>query len=135
MKLLLDTHVIIWALTNDPRLSEKARHLISSEDHIICISVASLWEVAIKNQKKPEKCPYHENSLFDYCIQAGYEALPILPSHVKALRGLQLHPNRAPANLDPFDRLLLAQAKAENCLFLTHDHNFSNYQEDCLCLV
>ena len=54
MRILLDTHVIIWALTEDPRLSGAARDLIASPDNIILFSVASLWEIAIKNQKNPE---------------------------------------------------------------------------------
>ena len=57
MKLLLDTHIMIWALTDDPRLSQSARNLLSSPENIILFSMASLWEIAIKNQKAPEKCP------------------------------------------------------------------------------
>ena len=66
MKLLLDTHMILWALTNDPQLSCKAREMISDPENVICCSTVSLWEIAIKNQKSPEKCPYHEKKILEY---------------------------------------------------------------------
>ena len=134
MKILLDTHIIIWALTNDPRLSASARPMILAPENMICFSTVSLWEIAIKNQKSPEKCPYHEKEIMDYCIASGYEPMYLQPEHVLGIRGLQVREGRALSNLDPFDRILIAQAKAENCLLLTHDSNFENYREKCVIL-
>ncbi len=134
MKLLLDTHVIIWALTNDSRLPDRIRSMILDPDHMIYFSTVSLLEIAIKNQKSPEKCPYHEQNILDLCLEAGYIPMTILPSHIMEIRDLQIRPGRELSNLDPFDRLLIAQAKAENCFFLSHDRNFDNYQEKCIIL-
>ncbi len=134
MRILLDTHVIIWALTNDPRLPDGARGLIVSSDHSICFSVVSLWEIALKNQKSPAKCPYSEREILSFCIAAGYEPMNLLPAHVLAIRDLQLREGCVPDNLDPFDRLLIAQAKAEGCRLLSHDRNFVNYSEGCIAL-
>ena len=135
MKILLDTHVIIWALTDDPRLSEKARSVIDAPENIILYSAVSLWEIAIKNQKAPEKCPYHEKDIMRYCDAAGYLSLGMLPAHVPGVRELLVKEGRYLSNHDPFDRMLLAQAKAEGCEFLTHDAAFQNYDESCIALI
>lgn len=134
MKLLLDTHMIIWALTNDSRLPYAAREMIGSPDNIVFFSTASLWEIAVKNQKNPEKCPYIEKEIMQYCLESGFEPMTILPSHILAIRGLKVRPGRQLSNLDPFDRLLAAQAKAEGCRFITHDKNLENYDEKCISL-
>lgn len=135
MKLLPDTHMIIWALTNDPQLPCAAREMINSPDNIVFFSAVSLWEIAIKNQKNPEKCPYHEQDVLRYCMESGFEPMNILPSHVLAVRGLKVRPGRTLSNLDPFDRLLVAQAKAEDCVFLSRDRNLENYEERCVSLL
>ena len=132
MKLLLDTHMILWALTNDPQLSCKAREMISDPENVICCSTVSLREIAIKNQKCPEKCPYHEKKILEYCLAAGYEVIHILPSHILTIRNLRIRDGRTLSNLDPFDRLLIAQAKTEECVLLSHDRNFENYLEKCI---
>ena len=135
MKILLDTHVIIWALTQDERLSELAESIIASPENIVCFSVASLWEIAVKNQKKPDKCPYREDEVNKYCLLSGYEPINILPNHIMAVRNLQVSEGKELSNMDPFDRLLLAQAKAENCVLFTHDANFRNYDEKNIRMI
>ena len=135
MTLLLDTHVIIWALTNDPQLSMQARTLLSDPGNLVMVSAVSLWEIAMKNQKSPQLCPYHEKVILDYCEKAGYLMMDIKPEHILTLRSLRVKPSRMIMNHDPFDRLLIAQAKSENCKLLSHDRNFENYDEDCIYTV
>ena len=135
MKILLDTHVIIWALTEDPRLSDLAREMIASTENIILFSVASLWEIAIKNLKNPEKCPYRETDIENFCREAGYQPLNIQSHHVQAIRNLKVKEDRWLGNMDPFDRMLIAQAKSEGCRILSHDTCFENYDEKCICLI
>ena len=135
MNILLDTHVIIWALTNDPQLTDEARALIMDPENTVAISTASLWEIAVKNQKAPRLCPYHEKEILDYCLKAGYLVTDMKPKHVLALRSLQVKPDRIISNHDPFDRLLLAQAKAEGWTFLSHDRSFDNYDESCILKI
>lgn len=132
MKILLDTHVIIWAITDDPRLPEKIKGLISDPENIIFFSTASLWEIAVKNLKTPDKCPYHEKEIMEYCNQAGYVPLNIQPSHVLGVRNLQIMEGRYIGNYDPFDRILISQAKEEQCIILSHDSAFLNYNEKCI---
>lgn len=135
MTILLDTHVVLWALTNDPQLSERARAMIGDPGHMILVSAASLWEIAIKNQKAPRQCPYHEAEILKYCMDAGYLIMDIEPAHVLAVRTLKVKTDRTVANYDPFDRLLIAQAKSEGCILLSHDRNFENYDEDCIVMI
>lgn len=135
MKILLDTHVIIWTLTDDPRLSPEARDMILNPDNMICVSSASMWEIAIKNQKAPEKCPYQEIEIAEICLESGFEIIDIELSHILAIRDLQVRAGRKLSNMDPFDRILIAQAKTENCRLLSHDTNFENYAEKCIVRI
>ena len=135
MKLLLDTHMVIWALTNDPQLPYAAREMINSPENIVFFSAISLWEIAIKNQKSPEKCSWNEKEILDYSIASGFEPMNVLPAHILAIRSLKIRPDRVLSNLDPFDRLLVAQAKTEECRFLTHDRNLENYEEKHISIV
>ena len=132
MNILLDTHVIIWALTNDPRLTDEARALITDPENIVMISTVSLWEIAVKNQKAPRLCPYHEKEILEYCVKAGYLVADIKAKHVLEIRGLRTRPGAVLTNYDPFDRMLIAQAKSEKYMLLSHDRNFEYYGEDCI---
>lgn len=107
MKIMLDTHVIIWALTDDPRLSSEAREMILNPDNMICFSSASIWEIAIKNQKAPEKCPYIYDEIADICQKAGFEIIDIKLPHILAVKDLQVEAGRKLSNMDPFDRILM----------------------------
>ena len=135
MNILLDTHVIIWALTNDPRLTDEAKALIMDPENMVAVSTVSLWEIAVKNQKAPRLCPYHEKEIHDYCVKAGYPVLDIKAKHVSEIRGLRTKPGVVLTNHDPFDRMLIAQAKSEKFILLSHDRNFEYYGEDCIQLI
>lgn len=135
MKVLLDTHVIIWALTDSKLLSNEARNIISSRDNVIYCSTASLWEISIKNQKFPERFPWNEKVISQYCTEAGFEILGINPNHVEAIRTLRIQPDSSLVNYDPFDRMLISQAKSEGMKLISHDSNFENYAEECIIMI
>jgi PIN domain nuclease of toxin-antitoxin system len=121
MNFLLDTHVALWALSDDERLTKEARGLITNEDNRIFASVASMWEIAVKKALKPDRMLLSGKEFFHYCRQAGYELLPIREVHVLSLENLPaLHS-------DPFDRILIAQASAESLALLTHDSIMAKY--------
>jgi len=121
MNFLLDTHRALWALSDDERLTKEARGLITNEGNRIFVSVASMWEIAIKKALKPDKIPISGKEYLHYCGQAGYELLPIRETHVLSLENLPaLHS-------DPFDRILVAQASAESLMLLTHDSVIAKY--------
>ena len=135
MKLLMDTHIVIWALTDDRRLSENARTMIADEKNIVFYSAASLWEIVIKNMKAPEKCPYDEKSVEELCRESGFQLLDIKVPHIHGIRELKVKEGRVLQNQDPFDRILIAQAREEKMKLLSHDANFDNYDEKCICMV
>lgn len=121
MNLLLDTHIALWALTDDTRLTTTARHSIANPANRIFFSVASMWEVAIKHALKPDKLPISAVEFMHYCQQSGYDCLPVREQHIIALESLQRHHN------DPFDRLLIAQAQTEAMQLLSHDEALKDY--------
>ena len=91
MKLLLDTHIILWALDDNPKLSYQARNLIMDEKNSIYYSAASVWEVTIKYMAKPDRIHISGSKLSDLCREMGYQMLPISDIHVKALETLVYH--------------------------------------------
>lgn len=134
MNLLLDTHIAIWALNDDPALSAKARELILDPDNTIYYSTVSVWEVLLKHARRPESIPFTEKDFSDGCKEAGFVPLNLAEKHILAVSALN-RPVHCKVRSDPFDRLLLAQAKTENMSFLTHDALIPDYQEKCIIPV
>lgn len=134
MKLLLDTHVLLWTIAKDDLLPDNARVLIGNEENDIFFSLASVWEVAIKHASKPGKITFSEDDLLKYCIQSGFIMLPIEAKHIQAIKSLQRNAD-APPHKDPFDRLLIAQAKTEGMTFITHDKLLPDYEEPCILAI
>lgn len=121
MRLLLDTHIALWAIADDARLSATARQLIASPDNEIWISVASLWEIAIKYSLGRGDMPVSSEQSAAYFLEAGYRMLAVRPEHTHALEKLP------PLHADPFDRMLVAQAQTEPLVLLTHDQTIARY--------
>ncbi|MBO4508005.1 MAG: type II toxin-antitoxin system VapC family toxin [Spirochaetaceae bacterium] len=130
--LLLDTHILLWLFMGDKRLSNHAKTLIKENFSSIYYSIASMWEVQIKYGIKKLHMPGIE--FMHYCEQAGFYKLPVDDTHVAELAGLRRDENELPHN-DPFDRILLSQAKAEGFNFVTHDPLFRGYNEPCVIEV
>lgn len=123
MKLLLDTHIAIWAVANSARLPESARELIADAKNEIVVSVASLWEIAIKHalRRRSEQMPVSASEAETYFLAAGYRLLSVAAEHMRQLEQLPAH------HADPFDRLLVAQAAHESAEVLTADARLTRY--------
>ena len=134
MNLLLDTHIAIWAMNDDSALSTQARELILDPDNTIYYSIVSVWEVLLKHARKPENIPFNEKAFSDTCKEAGFIPLPLTEKHILAVSTLT-RPADCKEHNDPFDRLLLSQAKVENYSFLTHDALIPDYHEKCIIPV
>ncbi len=134
MNLLLDTHILIWALNDDPQLSEKAKEMILEPGNAVYYSVMSIWEISIKHSTHPEDLEFSGKELSEFCQDAGFLPLELRDKHVYALETIN-RPENAPRHNDPFDRMLVAQAKAENMSFLTHDSLIPYYEEKCIIQV
>ena len=134
MNLLLDTHILIWALNEDRHLSGKARDMILDANNVIYYSTVSIWEVSIKHALHPDNVTFTGKELSQFCREAGFLPLEVRDKHVFALETIT-RADDAPPHHDPFDRMLVAQAKAENMTFLTHDSLIPYYEEKCILSV
>lgn len=134
MHLLLDTHILIWAITGDDKLPPEALHLLQDAKNEIFYSTASIWEITIKHAIRPDDMPISGSELSKYAREAGFHSLPIMDDHAKTLETLHRDTN-APKHKDPFDRMLIAQAKSETMTFVTHDSLLKDYHEACVLNV
>lgn len=115
MRLLLDTHVLVWWWTNDPRLSHGARKAISRESNDILVSAASAWELATKQRLGKLGLPDAVDRFGELCAADGFSHLAVSWDHARQASAYRL------ANRDPFDRLLAAQAELERLTLITAD--------------
>ena len=122
MNLLLDTHALLWFIRGDDRLGIDARALIEHPDHRRLVSTASPWEMAIKASIKKLRIPLPiERLASEHIVGNGMEVLGLSAAHFDELMGLPMH------HRDPFDRLLIAQARVEGAVLLSRDENFTDY--------
>jgi PIN domain nuclease of toxin-antitoxin system len=126
LRLLLDTHIVLWRLTDNPRLSKRAVEIIDDEAFSVSVSAISIWEVAIKHARRKGRAddiPYSGRQFLLSLERARIEPMPIQPIHVAAVDDLP------PIHGDPFDRLLIATARQEGMILLTHDADLKDYGE------
>jgi len=121
MKLLLDTHLLLWAAQGIEHLPLDAQTLMSDPENELFFSVASLWEIVIKCGLEREDFKVDPRILRRGLLDNGYHELPILSEHVVAVGSLPT------IHKDPFDRLLLAQATVDGILLLTADVQVAKY--------
>jgi len=119
LKILLDTHVLLWWLAGDKQLGTQARDLIADPGNDILVSVASLWEIVVKRRVGKLQADVAEVS--DAIERDGFSLLPISLANLAELTALPTH------HRDPFDHLLIAQAISEQATLLSEDQNISKY--------
>jgi PIN domain nuclease of toxin-antitoxin system len=120
---LLDTHVALWAIADRPKLPQKARELIASPKTNVWISVASIWEIAIKHSLGRGDMPVSGKDALRYFAESGYRCLSVEPEHAVAVEYLPAHHSA------PFDRILIAQALVEPMRLMTHDALVARYSD------
>lgn len=121
MRLLLDTHAFLWAITDDPRLGPFSRALIISEASAVLLSHVSIWEIAIKHAIARADMPISAARAIQWAEECGFDLLPLALPHLLTLEQLPLH------HRDPFDRLLLAQSIGESLTLISADRAFEAY--------
>jgi PIN domain nuclease of toxin-antitoxin system len=127
MNLLLDTHVLIWLIEGNQNLSQTARQAIADDHNRVNLSIASLWEITIKvSLGKLQLGLPLEQIVENFLLPSGIEILPIHLPHLLVLRDLPPH------HRDPFDRLLIAQAKSESLTLISDDRSFGLYTVETL---
>ena len=126
MKLLLDTHILLWVAGQHERLSESTRTLLTTPENNLFFSAASIWEIVIKLGLGREDFKVDPYRLRKMLVTHGYAELSVTAEHALKVYSLPL------LHKDPFDRLLLAQARTEGMLLLTGDASISQYQDTVL---
>jgi len=122
MRLLLDTHALLWFLREPEKLPPQVLEEIESAGRGAVVSVATLWEIAIKASLKKLYLPKEYDELFPHAVpDSGLSLLGIEPQHINAVSRLAWH------HRDPFDRLLIAQAQLEQLTLVSCDPQFSAY--------
>ena len=119
MRLLLDTHVVLWCMSGDRRLGKRSAALVRDPANDVYYSAASIWEMAIKSTLG--KLRVDAGELLENLAAAGFRELPVLGPHAAATAALPQH------HRDPFDRLLVAQSLAECMPLLTSDRALAAY--------
>jgi PIN domain nuclease of toxin-antitoxin system len=119
LKLLLDTHALLWGLSGDSRLGPKTRDLIVDPGNEILFSIVSLWEIAVKI--RIGKLEGQIEEIAKAAVVAGMDLLSISVAHLLTLKNLPSH------HRDPFDHLLIAQAIVEDAIFVSDDRHVRRY--------
>jgi len=114
--MLLDTHIFLWWLFDDPRLPKGIKSFVKDKNNIVCVSAASVWEITTKFRlgKLPDAAEVAQN-VPEWIVRAGFESMPVTPEHAQLAGSWNL------AHRDPFDRMLAAQAKIEKMPLATED--------------
>ena len=131
MRLLLDTHIAVWAVAGHPRLSSRALALIADPANEALVSVASLWEIAIKYVLTPKgqaSMPISAGQAQRFFHEAGFRILDIGATHAIAVETLP------PLHADPFDRIIVAQALTEPARLITHDAKVASYSDTIIAV-
>lgn len=125
MKLLLDTHVAIWAMTDPARIRPGIVEILQHPEAVVFVSTVSIWEIAIKSalSKRGGAPPFSGKQALHHFSEAGFELLDIKPEHAAAVEDLP------PIHADPFDRLLVAQALTEPMRLVTADRTVARYSD------
>jgi PIN domain nuclease of toxin-antitoxin system len=127
LRLLVDTHCWLWFLLSPEKLNAASREALSDGEHSIYFSTACAWEIVIKEALGKLELPLPPSKYIPARLsQLGHEQLPILQEHVLELEKLPAH------HRDPFDRILLAQARIEELLLVTADRTFALYDQPLL---
>lgn len=121
MRLLIDTHILIWFLEGNKLLSKPRRQIIADPLNDVFISIASLWEIAIKISIGKLTLAKPLADVIKQIAIEDIEILPILPEHTLQVSTLPFH------HRDPFDRIIIAQAQIDNLPVMTDDREFGNY--------
>lgn len=124
MRLMLDTHVLLWWLQDDARLGQRARGLIADAANQLLVSLATPWEISVKH--RIGKMDDSGAAVMDALVEEGMRVVDLTPAHLQVLEAMPLH------HRDPFDHLIIAQAIAERAIVITDDAKFPLYDVRCI---
>lgn len=119
MRVLLDTHAVLWWLNDDTTLSQRTREIIADGTNLVFLSAAVVWEIAIKRTLNKLTSP---DRIYEVLDTQPFEPLDITTEHAREVGNLPMH------HRDPFDRMLIAQARIEDLILVTRDQHLAKYE-------
>jgi len=131
LKLLLDTHIVLWAIGKTSELSKKLIHELKNPNNTILVSAVSLWEIALKSSIGKLSVNFNIQDIPEYCLKSGFTLIPLDP--LEALESLQLPQKNS--HKDPFDRMLIYQCIKNGYILASRDTKFKIYKKDGLQLI
>lgn len=131
MNILLDTHVAYWCLYAPSNLPDNIRKMLDDENNDLYVSAISVWEIGHKHLKKEKEMPTSGSEFYDDLRFNDFYLMPVKAKHIVEYEKLKIKENMF-VNKDPFDRMLVAQAKHERFKLLTHDDVMQYYNEGCI---
>ena len=135
MRILLDTHVLLWALkgvnSNGEEFPAEVKDILLNSQNEIFYSSINIFEIEIKRIVRPQDMLPSGEELIGFCNEAGFIPLSLRSEHILKMKSLQKS-DEVKDHKDPYDWLLIAQAKSENMKFLTHDSKLRKYMENCI---
>ena len=134
MQVLLDTHLLLWALQDSDKLPDSFKDKVLDGTITLAVSAASIWEISIKHMEKPQSMKCDGTEIAQMCAELGIPVIPIGLQEIRAYETLKRNP-LAPEHKDPFDRMLIAQAKAAGFVLFTQDKRLTEYGEYCVNLI
>ena len=126
MKILLDTHILLWYFDDDKRLPLNARFFIEEKSNEVYYSLISVLEVEIKHNAHPDRISMSGEKLLEHCKRLEFLPVKLNIEHILYVKNLVRKEN-SPPHRDPFDRLMICQAIVDNMLFITHDDRIAEY--------
>lgn len=126
MNILLDTHAVIWFITDDRKLPLASKKLIEDSKNNCYVSVATYWEMSIKHSLDRLNLQNPLERIFEIIEESGFELLPITSSHILTVSKLAFH------HRDPFDRMIIGQAINEGMKIMSKDAQFENYSTEVI---
>ena len=121
MNLLIDTHALIWFITDNEKLPLKTKQIIENRENNCYVSIATYWEIGIKKSIGRLDLYSDLETIFQIINETGFETLPITTNQILKNANLEFH------HQDPFDRIIIAQSLIENMTIITKDSQFENY--------
>ncbi len=134
MKMMLDTHIALWAMADTEKLPQTFLDKLKDLNNSIFVSVASVWEVAIKNIKNDKLMPISEKEFINFCKEMEFEFMPIKLAHIMNIRNLKLKDENI-THKDPFDKIIIAQSEYENVEFYTRDKTLKDYAYENINII
>mgnify|MGYP006303441235 CR=1 FL=1 len=128
MKYIIDTHVLLWTMGDDQKLSDTSKEILQDKQHDIYISIMSFWEIAIKRSSGKLEMYISLSELWDFALDNDISILPVVYADVETIETLPFPKRNSIEHRDPFDRMIIAQSQTNDLQIISCDDKFDLYE-------